>query len=139
MRMVDEIDIFSPQGGPHGLGYIRGIKNVDPDEWFFKAHFYQDPVCPGSLGLESFLQLLKIVAAEKWGVEESSQFETIVCGEKHSWNYRGQIIPVNKQVLVEAVVTHVDEGAQLLRADGFLAVDGKIIYQLKDFSIKLIS
>lgn len=135
--MVDEIEIFAPHGGTHGLGYIRGNKMVDPEEWFFKAHFYQDPVCPGSLGLESFLQLLKVVAAEKWGVNNDSQFETIVCNEKHSWNYRGQIIPANKKVLVEAIVTTVDDVNKMLKADGFLSVDGKIIYQLSDFSIKL--
>ena len=137
LRMVDEIEIFVPHGGPHGLGYIRGNKIVDPGEWFFKAHFYQDPVCPGSLGLESFLQLLKVVAAEKWGTSSDSQFETVVCDEKHSWNYRGQIIPANKKVLIEAKVTAVDEENKTLKADGYLSVDGKIIYQLKDFSLKL--
>jgi len=136
--MVDEIEIFSPQGGSYSLGYIRGHKIVDPKEWFFKAHFYQDPVCPGSLGLESFLQLLKVVAAQKWGVNSDSQFETVICGEKHSWNYRGQIIPANKKVLVEALITAVDDENRSLKANGYLSVDGKIIYQLKDFSIKLL-
>ena len=55
--MIDGIEIHHPAGGPHGLGFIRGYKIVDPKEWFFEAHFYQDPVCPGSLGIESFLQL----------------------------------------------------------------------------------
>ncbi|MCK4502792.1 MAG: type I polyketide synthase, partial [Desulfuromonadales bacterium] len=138
MCMVDEVEVFIPQGGEHGLGYIRGNKIVDPEEWFFKAHFYQDPVCPGSLGLESFLQLLKVIAAKKWGITPDSQFETVVCNEKHSWNYRGQIIPANKKVLIEAVVTAVDDDSKMVKADGFLSVDGKIIYQLKDFSIKLL-
>ena len=78
-----------------------------------------------------------MVAAKKWGVETNSQFETVVCGEKHSWNYRGQIIPTNKKILVEATVTAVDDDMRRLKADGYLSVDGKIIYQLKDFSIKL--
>ncbi|SEA74610.1 PfaB family protein [Desulfuromusa kysingii] len=137
MRMIDAIECFSPQGGPHGLGYIRGVKKVNPEEWFFKAHFYQDPVCPGSLGLESFLQLLKVVAAKQWGVDEKSQFESVVCGEQHSWNYRGQIIPTNRQVKVEAVITAIDNDRRILHADGFLSVDSKIIYQLKDFTICL--
>ncbi|MEE4254072.1 MAG: beta-ketoacyl synthase N-terminal-like domain-containing protein [Desulfuromusa sp.] len=139
MCMIDDVEIYAPQGGSHGLGYIRGNKIVDPEEWFFKAHFYQDPVCPGSLGLESFLQLLKVVATEKWGAASDAQFETVVCGEKHRWNYRGQIIPTNKQVLVEAVVTAADDENRTLKADGYLSVDGKIIYQLKDFSIKILS
>ncbi len=137
MRMIDEIEVFAPTGGEHGLGYIRGHKIVDPEEWFFKAHFYQDPVCPGSLGLESYLQLLKVVAAKRWGVSPESQFETVVIDEKHSWNYRGQIIPTNNKVVVEATVTAIDDDAKQLKADGFLAVDGKIIYQMKDFSLKL--
>ncbi|MEJ2471325.1 MAG: beta-ketoacyl synthase N-terminal-like domain-containing protein [Desulfuromonadales bacterium] len=68
LRMIDHIDLFVADGGASGLGYVRGSKGVDPQEWFFDAHFYQDPVCPGSLGLESFLQLLKIVALRRWPV-----------------------------------------------------------------------
>ncbi|SHJ70966.1 PfaB family protein [Malonomonas rubra DSM 5091] len=137
MRMIDEIDLFVAGGGPNKLGYIRGLKQIDPDEWFFKAHFYQDPVCPGSLGLESFLQLLKVAAAKRWGVSASSKFETIALNEKHSWNYRGQIVPSNDQVKVEAVITFADDQQKLLKADGFLSVDGKVIYQLHDFSLRL--
>lgn len=137
LRMVDRIDQFVADGGPHGLGFIRGSKLVDPAEWFFKAHFYQDPVCPGSLGLESFLQLLKVVAARRWGAAPDSRFECIAAGEKHSWNYRGQIVPENDQVVIEALVTAIDDHAKLVRADGCLAVDGRIIYQMSDFCLKL--
>jgi 3-hydroxymyristoyl/3-hydroxydecanoyl-(acyl carrier protein) dehydratase len=136
LRMIDRIDLFVADGGPEGLGFIRGSKVVDPDEWFFKAHFYQDPVCPGSLGLESFLQLLKVAAVKRWGGTADTVLETIAQGEQHRWNYRGQIIPSNDKVMVEAVVTSVDDEQKLLKADGFLSVDGKIIYQMKDFSLR---
>jgi 3-hydroxymyristoyl/3-hydroxydecanoyl-(acyl carrier protein) dehydratase len=72
LAMIDRIELFVPDGGPNGLGYIRGIKDVDPDEWFFKAHFYEDPVTPGSLGLESFIQLMKFAAVKRWGWREWS-------------------------------------------------------------------
>ncbi len=137
LQMIDTIELYIPDSGPEGLGFIRGRKKVDPEEWFFKAHFYQDPVCPGSLGLESFLQLLKVVADRRWGADEQSRFETVALGEKHSWNYRGQIIPANDEVIIEAAITAVDDQLQLIKADGFLSVDGKIIYQLKDFSLKM--
>jgi 3-hydroxymyristoyl/3-hydroxydecanoyl-(acyl carrier protein) dehydratase len=137
LRMVDTIDLYVDDGGPDRLGYIRGLKHVDPQEWFFKAHFYQDPVCPGSLGLESFLQLLKVVAVKRWGANADSRFETIALKEKHSWNYRGQIIPSNDQVQVEAVITFIDDDQKLLMANGFLSVDGKVIYQLHNFSLRL--
>jgi len=67
VRMIDAVDVYLPGGGSHALGFIRGIKAIDPDEWFFKAHFHQDPVCPGSLGIESFLQLIKFAALKRWG------------------------------------------------------------------------
>src|SRR5262249_37317409 len=66
LRMIDRIDLYVPDGGPSKLGFIKGSKTIDPEEWFFKAHFYQDPVWPGSLGLESFLQVLKVVAGRRW-------------------------------------------------------------------------
>lgn len=137
LRMIDHIDMFCADGGPHGLGFIRGEKKVDPQEWFFKAHFYQDPVCPGSLGLESFLQLLKVVADKRWNATPETNFETVAIGEPHQWNYRGQIIPRNKRILTEALITAIDDHNKVIKADGFLSVDGKIIYQLKDFSLKM--
>ncbi len=139
-RMIDEIDLFVADGGHHGRGFIRGVKRVDPAEWFFTAHFYQDPVCPGSLGLESFLQLLKVVANDRWGTEYATthRFEPIVVGTRHEWIYRGQIIRTNKRIEVEAVITRIDDAPQpTIVADGFLKVDGIPIYEMRDFGIRL--
>ena len=137
LRMVDEIDWYIATGGPHGLGLIRGSKQVNPEEWFFQAHFYQDPVWPGSLGLESFLQLLKVVAAQRWPVSESTRFETVTLGNEHHWSYRGQIVPENQRVTVDAVITAVDDQQKWLQADGLLSVDGKVIYRISDFTLNL--
>jgi 3-hydroxymyristoyl/3-hydroxydecanoyl-(acyl carrier protein) dehydratase len=131
LRMIDRIDLFAPDGGPHGLGFIRGVKAVDPGEWFFKAHFYQDPVCPGSLGLESLVQLLKVIARERW---QAGRFEAMT-GREHEWLYRGQVIPGSREVAVQAVVTARDDGARALTADGHLLVDGRVIYRMKDFTL----
>ncbi|MDX9709333.1 MAG: type I polyketide synthase, partial [Trichloromonas sp.] len=136
LRMVDTIELFVADGGTKGLGFIRGTKRVDPGEWFFQAHFYQDPVCPGSLGLESFLQLLKVIAVRRWGGSAATRLETVALGMRHQWNYRGQILPANQKITIEAVVTAVDDGQHLLTADGYLTVDGKVIYQMKDFSLR---
>jgi acyl transferase domain-containing protein/3-hydroxymyristoyl/3-hydroxydecanoyl-(acyl carrier protein) dehydratase len=134
MRMIDRIESYVDDGGSKGLGFIRGTKKVDPDDWFFKAHFYQDPVCPGSLGLESFLQLLKVVMAEQFDLGEAGRIETITTGEPHEWTYRGQILPTDNLVTVEATITEIDSKNRLLRADGYLSVDGRIIYGMKNFT-----
>ncbi len=156
-RMVKQVDLFVPDGGPHGFGYIRGSVNVDPELWFFKAHFYQDPVWPGSLGLESFLQLLKVYVARRWGsglgrrakglgTEENAdaQFSSLslspqplALSHSHEWIYRGQVIPRDKTVTVEVVVTAVDDDRKIATADGFLTVDGRVIYQMKQFTLAL--
>ncbi len=139
LRMIDRIELFVADGGPCGLGYIRGIKDVEPDEWFFKAHFYEDPVTPGSLGLESFIQLLKFAAVERWGCQHGDVISAVALERKHRWLYRGQVVPSNSRVTVSAWVTAVDEQERILMADGFLAVDGKLIYQMNDFTVRMES
>ncbi len=136
LRMVDQIEVFIPDGGAHKLGFVRASRLVRREEWFFKAHFYQDPVVPGSLGLESFLQLLKFLASERWGSPAEKGWQAVALNESHEWIYRGQVIPDNHQVTIEAVVTAVDEASQLLTAEGFLAVDGRVIYGMKKFTVQ---
>jgi len=139
IRMIDRIEAYLPAGGPAGLGFVRGVKAVDPTEWFFRAHFYRDPVCPGSLGIESFVQLLKFVASKRWPQFKNSHRFGLLTGVEHSWIYRGQIIPQNKRVTVEAVITKIqDEPLPGIRADGYLKVDGIYIYKMENFGIKLI-
>jgi 3-hydroxymyristoyl/3-hydroxydecanoyl-(acyl carrier protein) dehydratase len=136
LRMIDRVAAFVPDGGPQGLGCIEGTLPVDPSAWFFQAHFVQDPVCPGSLGLESFLQLLKVVAVERWG--DQLAFEPIGTGDRHRWTYRGQIVPRDRLVTTQAVITAVDDTRRWLQADGFLSVDGRVIYQMNDFTLRAV-
>jgi len=136
MRMVDEMPVFIADGGPQRLGFIRGTKRVVAEEWFFQAHFYQDPVVPGSLGLESFLQLLKFAAIERWGHKPGTRWEAVAANTKHEWTYRGQVIPRDALVTVEAVVTAVDDATRTLTGEGFLCVDGRVIYGMKNFVVR---
>jgi len=139
LRMIDKIDLYVPDGGPHNLGYIRGIKEVDPSEWFFKAHFYQDPVCPGSLGVESFLQLLKFIAIDRWKDLISTHTFDMILDSSFKWTYRGQILKTNKKIEVEAYIKEVqDMQNPALIADGFLKVDGLYIYKMENFGIRLM-
>jgi acyl transferase domain-containing protein/3-hydroxymyristoyl/3-hydroxydecanoyl-(acyl carrier protein) dehydratase len=136
MRMVDEMPVFVADGGPQRLGFIRGTKRVVAEEWFFQAHFYQDPVVPGSLGLESFLQLLKFAAVERWGHTPGTRWEAVATNTRHEWTYRGQVIPRDALVTVEAVVTAVDDATRTLTGEGFLCVDGRVIYGMKNFVVR---
>jgi 3-oxoacyl-(acyl-carrier-protein) synthase/3-hydroxymyristoyl/3-hydroxydecanoyl-(acyl carrier protein) dehydratase len=135
LLMIDEVESCLLNGGEKQLGYIRGGKTIDPDEWCFKAHFYQDPVWPGSLGVEAFLQLLKVFVVKRWGNSSHWHFENPASGRKHRWIYRGQVTPADKRVTVEATITDLDEARRMLYADGYLSVDGRVIYQMNDFSL----
>lgn len=136
-RMVSRIDQLLTDGGPNGLGYVRASTEVDPSAWFFAAHFHQDPVWPGSLGLESLLQVLTAYAVEAFGASESDVVEALVPGTSHAWTYRGQILPADHRVTVEAVPTAVDPVTRTVTADGLLGVDGRIIYEMRGFSLRM--
>ncbi len=139
--MIDRVESWVPDGGHGGLGWIRGVKDVNPDDWFFAAHFHQDPVIPGSLGLEGLLQLLRIVAGRIWGdaILGSHRLQPIAVGVRHTWIYRGQVVPANHTESVEADITEITEApVRSITANGFLRVDGKIIYEMKNFQLRLV-
>ncbi len=139
LLLIDEIETYIRDGGTEGLGFIRGVKKVDPNEWFFKAHFYQDPVCPGSLGIESFIQLIKFMAIDRWSHLVETHIFEIITDKPHIWIYRGQIVPENKKIEIEAIVTKIqDIPIPTIQVNGFLKVDGLYIYEMQDFGIRLV-
>ena len=136
--MVARIDTLLREGGPKGLGFVKGSIEVDPEAWFFKAHFFEDPVWPGSLGCESFLQLLKAFASDRWDVHADTAWHTNALEREYSWSYRGQVLPTDARVEVEAVITEVDDAARRIVAEGYLTVDGRTIYYMENFSIEIL-
>jgi PfaB family protein len=136
-RLVDEIHELAHEGGPRGLGFVRGSARIDPNSWLFKAHFRGDPVWPGSLGQESLLQLLKVAAAARFGVSPSSQFASTGDAIAYGFSYRGQITPTNRVMTIHAEIKQCDHTRRWLLADGCLDVDGRMIYQMRDFSLRL--
>ena len=128
-----------PRGGPRGLGYVRGSKKVVSTEWFFEAHFLDDPVCPGSLGLESFLQLIKWVAIHRWPHLVATHRFELIPEVFHQWLYRGQITQDRLHIEVEATIMEVKNGpVPSILANGYLKVDGLYIYKMDNFGFRLI-
>ena len=76
--------------GTAGLGVVRGEKDVDVSEWFFKAHFFQDPVQPGSLGIEALLQLLQFYMLD---TEMASGMSDAPVRADHGWHAYDVEIP----------------------------------------------
>ncbi|SLM29157.1 putative 3-hydroxydecanoyl-(acyl-carrier-protein) dehydratase [Desulfamplus magnetovallimortis] len=144
LLMIDTIDKLLTNGGKFGKGFIQGTKNVNPEEWFFKAHFYQDPVCPGSLGVESFLQLMQFYALEKWAYNPE-EYGIVMPHHTHQWIYRGQITPSCKTIKVVAHIKKREESKKKneqwkysIEADGLLYVDELCIYQMENFKLQIV-
>ena len=137
LRMIDEIEFLNFDAGLYDQGYVKAIKKVDPLEWFFDAHFYQDPVCPGSLGIESFLQMIRFFLLKKFDINPKAYEPQMVIGKPHEWIYRGQITPFNKQIDLHAHIKDISCEKKDYRvvADGALMVDGICIYEMKDFCL----
>ncbi|WP_300381377.1 beta-ketoacyl synthase N-terminal-like domain-containing protein [Henriciella sp.] len=140
LALFDMIDRFEPEGGAAGLGRIRAQQFVDPYAWYFRAHFFSDPVQPGSLGLDMLVQLLAR-AGDLKGLAarfEQPHWEPVEPGEDLVWTYRGQVNPTAKQVTATIEIDGVEEQdeATIIRGTGSLWVDGLRIYEMRGVSIR---
>ena len=143
LRVIDKVDGIWRDGGEAALGRYRSTKAVDPNEWYFKAHFHQDPVQPGSLGIEAMIQLLQFAMLDKGldaGIPEP-RFEPIGIGDALTWKYRGQVRPHNKTVNATLEVTGQgkDERGPWIRAKASLWVDGMRIYEASNLGMRIVS
>jgi transcriptional regulator with XRE-family HTH domain/3-hydroxymyristoyl/3-hydroxydecanoyl-(acyl carrier protein) dehydratase len=137
-RLLEKIAL-DPRGGPAGLGSAFALTRVDPGAWFFRAHFHQDPVCPGSLGLESLIQAGKALAALIFGAsaDKTLNWAAPAPDRPHEWLYRGQVTPAQKEMAVMAAVREADEARRLLTLDGLLLADDLPVYRMEGFTIGL--
>jgi 3-hydroxymyristoyl/3-hydroxydecanoyl-(acyl carrier protein) dehydratase len=129
------------KSGRYGEGYVYASKAINPGDWFYDCHFYQDPVMPGSLGIEAILQALQILAIET-GIGEGIKAARfgIPVGEKMTWKYRGQITPAHQKMELEAHVSGIERLGNkiILKADASLWVDHIRIYEVKQAAISLL-
>ena len=140
--MVDEFTGFWPDEGDAGLGRIRAYQELHPDSWYFKAHFYEDPVQPGSLGLEALVQTSRALMHLKGWLDgiENPVWEHPIVGMPLEWRYRGQVVPLNHEVIteVEALEVEIVEGESVtLQIYGTQWVDGLRIYEVPAFAIRV--
>jgi len=142
LLMLDRVTGYWPEGGKAGLGKLRSEKDVDPGEWFFKAHFYTDPVQPGSLGIEAMVQLLQFFMLENGMGDgmENPRFEPLMMGRPLSWKYRGQVVPKNKVIYCELDITEVgeDDQGRFAVCDAYLWVDDLRIYQAIGMGMRIV-
>ncbi|MDB1088788.1 beta-ketoacyl synthase N-terminal-like domain-containing protein [Streptomyces sp. ACA25] len=142
LLMLDRITGCWPEGGSAGLGRLRSEKDVRPDDWFFRAHFFQDPVQPGSLGIEAMCQLLQFHLLERGAADgvPHPAFEPVLPGREASWTYRGQITPANRLIRVDMdiVESGTDARGPYAVADASLWGDDVCIYRVQGLGMRVV-
>ncbi|HVP21911.1 MAG TPA: beta-hydroxydecanoyl-ACP dehydratase [Anaerolineaceae bacterium] len=133
--------VVSPSGGKNRHGYIYANKPVDGRDWFYTCHFFQDPVMPGSLGVEAILEAMQVFALQMdLGKSFQSPRFDLVPGNKMSWKYRGQILQTHKKMKLEIHLASLERTGEqaLLIGDASLWADKIRIYEVKDAAIRLV-
>jgi 3-hydroxymyristoyl/3-hydroxydecanoyl-(acyl carrier protein) dehydratase len=140
VNFVDRI-FFAPADPAASGDYLCAVKDNRPDAWFYACHFFQDPVMPGSLGIEAIQQTIQAyILARDLGRHLQSPRFSLPVGQPVSWRYRGQILPTHQQMKLEVKITSVQEnaGQVLVEADASLWADTLRIYEVKRAAVSLI-
>ena len=139
LQVIDRLK-FWPGGGEAGLGRLVAEYDVHPEAWFFKAHFFQDPVQPGSLGLEAMQQAARATACLAGLAGEGSVFEPVAVGQSFNWRFRGQVVPTNKRTRseIEILATASDDEGTLIVFKGAFWVDDLCIYDTTGMGVRIL-
>lgn len=138
LQVIDRVR-FWPGAGESGLGRLVAEYDVHPEAWFFKAHFFQDPVQPGSLGLEAMQQAARAAVRLSGLADSGGEFEPVAVGQTFSWKFRGQVVPTNTRTRSEIEITSAtrEDGGVLVLFDGAFWVDDLCIYETKQMGVRV--
>ena len=133
MLMFDRISEISQTGGEYGKGLVRAELDVKPDLWFFGCHFKNDPVMPGCLGLDALWQMVGFYLG--W-IGGEGRGRALGLGEL---KLAGQVLPNVRKIVYNVDIKRVMRAKLVLGiADGWLSMDGEIIYRAKDLKVGLV-
>jgi 3-hydroxyacyl-[acyl-carrier protein] dehydratase/trans-2-decenoyl-[acyl-carrier protein] isomerase len=134
MLMFDRITRISEAGGIADKGVVEAELDVNPNLWFFKCHFQDDPVMPGCLGLDALWQMVGFFLGWMGGLGRG---RALGVGEV---KFTGMVLPNAKTVSYYIELKRVIMRRLVLGvADGFMKVDGKLIYEAKDLKVGLFT
>jgi 3-hydroxyacyl-[acyl-carrier protein] dehydratase/trans-2-decenoyl-[acyl-carrier protein] isomerase len=132
MLMFDRITSVTEDGGTHGKGQIIAEFDINPDLWFFKCHFENDPVMPGCLGLDALWQMLGFYLGWLGGIGKG---RAIGVGEV---KFSGMVLENHKKVTYIINLKRVFMRKLVLGiADGELRVDGEPVFEAKNIRVSL--
>ena len=134
MLMLDRITRISEDGGKYGKGEIVAELDINPDLWFFKCHFENDPVMPGCLGVDAMWQLVGFFLGWMGG---EGRGRALGAGEV---KFTGQVQPQCKLVTYRIEIKRLIMRRLVMGiADAVMEVDGRQIYAASDLRVGLFT
>ncbi len=138
LGLLDEA-LLIPGSGKQGLGQVVARQKIDARDWFYRCHFHQDPVMPGSLGVEAVLQAVALFAGRTSSLSNFAVVSYPAQQAPFIWKYRGQILPTQREMVLSADITSRTPTAsgEVLTANASVWIDGVRIYELTNLAITL--
>lgn len=140
LLLLDNLKIVK-NGGEYGKGYIHASKEVLSYDWFFTCHFYQDPVMPGSLGIEAILQAMQTFALQQdLGKDFKSPKFVQLDNHETVWRYRGQILQHVDFMHCEVHFKTIEKRGDTLAiiGDAYLWNNNTRIYQVTNLALGIV-
>jgi 3-hydroxymyristoyl/3-hydroxydecanoyl-(acyl carrier protein) dehydratase len=136
LRLLDGV-AMDREMSDHAEGYVYAHRRNQPDDWFYRCHFHEDPVMPGSLGIEAIFQAMKVFALQQ---ATNPASVVLVAGQKMNWRYRGQVLQHHQQMQLEVFFrkTQSPGKRRLFTGDASLWADDSRIYQVQNLAIALV-
>lgn len=134
MLMMDRITSITADGGPDGKGQVVAELALNPEMWFFKCHFLGDPVMPGCLGLDALWQMTGFFLG--W-LGLPGRGRALGVGEV---KFSGMVTPQARLIQYTVDLKRViDRKLKMGIADGQMALDGQVIYSVRDMRVGLFA
>ena len=134
MLMFDRITSITEDGGEAGKGEVVAEFDINPELWFFKCHFQDDPVMPGCLGLDALWQMVGFFLGWMGGLGKG---RALGVGEV---KFSGMVLPTAKKITYYIELKRVIMRKLVLGiADGIVKVDGKVAFEVKDLKVGLFT
>jgi hypothetical protein len=135
--MFDRVLSADAKAGKHGIGRYVADYKVRASDWFFTAHFHQDPVMPGSLGVEGLAQLAAWALRQRFALSDDVAIDLAPPSPEHAWTYRGQVNNDKVRLTLEVDVVDISDEGQTPRLtyNGLLRCDGLPIYAVTGLTV----
>jgi len=134
LRLIDDVKFFV-DGGLFSKGYAIASRRNSTNDWFYENHFFQDPVMPGSLGIEAIIQAFK---AAVHSITKSGRPVTLAPSSGFKWKYRGQVLQNHLEMQVDLHIQNqqIVNKATVFTANANLWADDTRIYELQNLAVQ---